>query len=65
MLERIVEAIKELAGQNPNVGSVGIGVPGEVYMETGHVRDLPNLPDAGSMFRSRQPSRRQPATRPF
>ncbi|MFL5758883.1 MAG: ROK family protein [Thermomicrobiales bacterium] len=46
VLERIVTAIKEIAGQvsDDEVGSVGIGVPGEVYMETGHVRDLPNLP---------------------
>jgi glucokinase len=46
VLERIVAAITEIEGQIPTgmVGSVGIGVPGEVYMDTGHVRDLPNLP---------------------
>jgi glucokinase len=46
VLERIIAAVKEIEGQIPagKVGSVGIGVPGEVYMDTGHVRDLPNLP---------------------
>jgi glucokinase len=46
VLERIVGAIKELESHalGAPVSSVGIGVPGEVYMETGHVRDLPNLP---------------------
>jgi glucokinase len=46
VIQRIIEAIGEISQQTPDgsVGSVGIGVPGEVYMETGHVRDLPNLP---------------------
>jgi glucokinase len=46
VLARIIDAIEEIAAQASGapVGSVGIGVPGEVYMETGHVRDLPNLP---------------------
>jgi glucokinase len=46
VIKRIVAAIEEIAKQSSGgeIGSVGIGVPGEVYMETGHVRDLPNLP---------------------
>jgi glucokinase len=46
VIARIVAAIEEISKQSSGgeIGSVGIGVPGEVYMETGHVRDLPNLP---------------------
>jgi glucokinase len=46
VIERMIDGVKALLGQNTDihVAGIGIGVPGEVDMATGITGDLPNLP---------------------
>src|SRR5215218_5216405 len=46
VIERMIEGVRALLAENAaiHVTGIGIGVPGEVDMETGITGDLPNLP---------------------
>src|SRR5215216_362245 len=46
VIERMIDGVKSLRAENAaiHVTGIGIGVPGEVDMETGITGDLPNLP---------------------
>src|SRR5829696_7973166 len=46
VIERMIDGVKSLRAENAaiDVVGIGIGVPGEVDMETGITGDLPNLP---------------------
>src|SRR5215218_5244684 len=46
VIERMIDGVKALRAENAaiRVTGIGIGVPGEVDMETGVTGDLPNLP---------------------
>jgi glucokinase len=46
VIERMIDGVKSLRAENAaiDVAGIGIGVPGEVDMESGITGDLPNLP---------------------
>ena len=46
VIERMIDGVRALRAENASiqVAGIGIGVPGEVDMETGVTGDLPNLP---------------------
>src|SRR5215216_3426331 len=46
VIERMIEGVRALLAENSaiDIAGIGIGVPGEVDMETGITGDLPNLP---------------------
>jgi len=46
VIERMIEGVRALLAENSaiHIAGIGIGVPGEVDMETGITGDLPNLP---------------------
>lgn len=50
VVQRLIEAGREAVAQHPGITSVGVGVPGLYYPESGETRFLVNIPGAWDHF---------------